>query len=183
MKLRRINNLLSKCSIFIGNCLHGIIFRVARRMAIVFLFIVFLNSPSPSNARSSCNEKVISEAVLNFMKKYHVDGATVLLANQGKIKTCLFGEAVPAKHIPVSEDTIFELGSITKTFTGLILAQSILSDKTQLSEAIEYDSGDILSPALKKITYLELATYTSGLPFNAKDIPYNATDSTKKKLN
>lgn len=101
----------------------------------------------------------------------------MLLATHGKIKTCLFGEAVPTKHIPVSEDTIFELGSITKTFTGLILAESIMSGKTQLSEMIDHDSMTILSPSLGKITYLDLATYTSGLPVNAEYISYNASAS------
>lgn len=176
------------CSVFVTICLNRLIFKqnksinLLNSMTIASLFIVFLNTPIVSNASTTCNEKNISQRMLNFMEKYHIDGATVLIANQGKIQTCLFGDAVPAKHIPVSEDTIFELGSITKTFTGIILAQSIMSGKSQLSDSIDHDSIATLSPTLRKIKYLELATYTSGLPFNAAALPYNVSASMKNQI-
>jgi len=58
-----------------------------------------------SSATASSNEQLISQKVLTFMKKYNIQGAAVLIMNQGKSKIYLFGEAVPAKHAPVTEDT------------------------------------------------------------------------------
>lgn len=149
-----------------------------------FIILVgFLMSiPVFSNATVSFNEQLVTNQMKNFMKKYHIHGAAVLILKHGKIKTYLFGEAVPAKHVPVSDNTIFELGSITKTFTGLILAESILSSKTKFDEPIQRYLETPDSDTIGKITYQQLATYTSGLPFNAELLPYNASDSLKNKV-
>jgi beta-lactamase class C len=145
-------------------------------------FMICLVSTSIfSNAKASSNEDMITQRMTTFMQKYHIHGATVLIASHGKIKAYLFGEAVPTKHIPVSEDTIFELGSITKTFTGLILAENTMSNKVKFAEPIQQDIEGSYSPAIGKITYLELATYTSGLPLNAEGLPYNASASLKNQ--
>ena len=147
------------------------------------IFIGFLLSiPLFSDATVSCNEQLLTNRLLNFMKKFNIHGAAVVIANKGNVRTCLFGEAVPKKHIPVSEETIFELGSITKTFTGLILAKEVISGKIQLDQSIQQDLKIPHANVIEKITYLDLATYTSGLPFNVENLSYNASASLKNQL-
>jgi CubicO group peptidase (beta-lactamase class C family) len=75
------------------------------------------------------------------------------------------------KH-PVNKNTIFEIGSVTKTFTSLLLARMALQYKVSLGDTINKflpDSIDAPSYRGKKITLEELATHTSGLP----EIPSN----------
>ncbi|MCX7116211.1 MAG: serine hydrolase [Gammaproteobacteria bacterium] len=116
------------------------------------------------------------------MKRYHVHGAAMVILSHGKTRTYVFGEAVPAKHIPVTKDTIFELGSVTKTFTGMILAKHIIGGQTQLSEPIQSYLDTPHSKSIGKVTYLQLATHVSGLPFNARRLPYNASASFANRL-
>jgi CubicO group peptidase (beta-lactamase class C family) len=67
---------------------------------------------------------------------------------------------------PVKEDSIFEIGSISKTFTGLILAQMVAQHKVKLDDAVRdlLPPGTVAKPDGMEITLLDLATHRSGLP-------------------
>jgi D-alanyl-D-alanine-carboxypeptidase/D-alanyl-D-alanine-endopeptidase len=68
---------------------------------------------------------------------------------------------------PVTPDTVFGAGSITKVFTALLLAESERLGKVSLSDpAAKYllAADDPAQANLKAITLLSLATHTSGLP-------------------
>lgn len=67
----------------------------------------------------------------------------------------------------VDKDTLFEIGSITKVFTGILLADTVLQKKATLSDPIYMylqEVGVTDDNPIAKITLLELATHTSGLP-------------------
>ncbi len=142
------------------------------------LFIALLiSTPLFSKSTGTINEQFAKNRMLAYMKRYHVHGAAMVIWSHGKAKTYVFGEAVPSKHIPVSKNTIFELGSVTKTFTGMVLANHIISGRTQLSEPIHPYLGGPHSKSIGQVTYLQLATHVSGFPFNARKLPYNASAS------
>ncbi|MFN0164871.1 MAG: serine hydrolase domain-containing protein, partial [Bryobacteraceae bacterium] len=63
-------------------------------------------------------------------------------------------------------DSIFEIGSITKTFTGLALSQMAVSGKARLDEPVRelLPGGVVRKPAGSEITLVDLATHHSGLP-------------------
>ena len=63
-------------------------------------------------------------------------------------------------------DSIYEIGSITKTFTGLLLAQMAAQGKVKLDEPVRelFPAGTIAKPRGQEITLLDLAAQRSGLP-------------------
>jgi CubicO group peptidase (beta-lactamase class C family) len=64
-------------------------------------------------------------------------------------------------------NTVFEIGSITKTFTGILLAEMAERGEVRLNEpvaALLPDSVRTPSRAGREITLLDLATQSSGLP-------------------
>jgi len=67
---------------------------------------------------------------------------------------------------PVKEDSIFEIGSVSKTFTALILADMVEQKKVKLDEPVRelLPAGAVAKPEGKEITLLDLATQHSGLP-------------------
>jgi serine-type D-Ala-D-Ala carboxypeptidase/endopeptidase len=68
----------------------------------------------------------------------------------------------------VDGSTIIEIGSITKIFTALLLADFVQKREVNLSDsASKYLPADLKLPERggKSITLLDLATHTSGLPF------------------
>ncbi|HEY2516411.1 MAG TPA: serine hydrolase domain-containing protein, partial [Polyangiaceae bacterium] len=67
----------------------------------------------------------------------------------------------------VKADSVFEIGSISKTFTGLLLAQMAEQKKVQLDEPVRalLPAGTVAAPASgAEITLLDLSAQRSGLP-------------------
>jgi CubicO group peptidase (beta-lactamase class C family) len=64
-------------------------------------------------------------------------------------------------------DTVFEIGSISKVFTSLLLSEMVLEGEVKLSDPIsKYLPAWVHAPSRngKQITLLDLATHHSGLP-------------------
>jgi serine-type D-Ala-D-Ala carboxypeptidase/endopeptidase len=91
---------------------------------------------------------------------------------------------------PPDGDTVYEIGSITKTFTATLLARAVLSGRVTLTTPVAQLLPDFKIPGRggKEITLGELATQHSGLPrmpsnFLPKDPanPYADYDARKLK--
>ena len=77
------------------------------------------------------------------------------------------GQARKNPSTAPTEDRIFEIGSITKTFTGLLLADMVLKGEIALDDTVVSllpDGVSMPSYEGKEITLLDLATHTSALP-------------------
>ncbi len=63
-------------------------------------------------------------------------------------------------------DSLFEIGSISKTFTGLTLARMVTEGKVRLDEPVRnlLPVGTVSKPEGQEITLLDLTTHHSGLP-------------------
>ncbi len=75
--------------------------------------------------------------------------------------------------------TIFEIGSISKVFTALILADMVSKGEVALDDPAEkYLPAGVKMPERggRKITLLDLATQTSGLPRAPDNMPYGNID-------
>ncbi len=88
----------------------------------------------------------------NYQELTNRQGIVAAVVSSEKSQILTFGSA--------TQDQLFEIGSITKTFTGTLLAQAILEGKLKLSDPIpaEYQKPGSV------ITFQHLATHTSGLP-------------------
>lgn len=78
--------------------------------------------------------------------------------------------------VEVDENTIYEIGSITKVFTGILLAQQVIEGDLELSDAVnDFLPDGIEVPTLNggEITLGNLTDHTSGLP----RMPLNFTPS------
>jgi CubicO group peptidase (beta-lactamase class C family) len=77
-----------------------------------------------------------------------------------------FGRVRPGDQGVPDADTVYEIGSVTKTMTGLLLADAIVAGKAQLDQPVAELLPAYAIPALagQKITVGQLATHFSGLP-------------------
>jgi D-alanyl-D-alanine-carboxypeptidase/D-alanyl-D-alanine-endopeptidase len=98
------------------------------------------------------------------------------------------GHPAPRENIP-PEKVIFEIGSITKVFTSLLLAQAIVEHRVTLDDPISryLPPSVALDPTTAAITLEQLATHTSGLPrmpdnFHPKDQLNPFADYTAENL-
>ena len=75
---------------------------------------------------------------------------------------------------PLNGDTVFEIGSVTKVFSALLLADMVAKKEVALDDpAAKYLPADIKIPERdgRSITLADLATHTSGLPFMPENAP------------
>ena len=78
-----------------------------------------------------------------------------------------WGRLDRAGNREVDGDTVFEIGSATKVFTALLLAQEVEQGKVSLDDPVsKYLPPSVKVPARngRQITLLDLATHTSALP-------------------
>jgi len=88
-----------------------------------------------------------------------IDGHGQRIVAEGK--TALEG------GVAVDGDTVFEIGSVSKVFTGLLLADMVQRGEVKLGDPImRYLPASISAPSRngKQITLLDLALHRSGLP-------------------
>lgn len=72
-----------------------------------------------------------------------------------------------------AEETIFEIGSITKTFTALLLAEMIQGNEVALEDPVtKFVQSD--NQALSRVTLLDLATHTARFPRIPRDLWWRA---------
>ena len=85
-------------------------------------------------------------------------GVVVGVVKHGERRVFAYGTAHP--------DSIYQIGSITKTFTGLLLAQMVVEGKVRLDEPLRelLPAGTVRKPDGREITLRDLATHRSGLP-------------------
>ena len=92
-------------------------------------------------------------------------GIVVAEAQGGQVHYAAAGHPAPRADV-APERIIFEIGSITKVFTSLLLAQAVGEGRAALSDPIaKFLPADLkLDPRVAAITLEQLATHTSGLP-------------------
>jgi CubicO group peptidase (beta-lactamase class C family) len=85
-------------------------------------------------------------------------GVAIGVVRDGQRSVFALGAAKP--------DSVFEIGSITKTFTGLLMARMVEQGKVTPDTPVRklLPSGTVAKPSGREITVLDLVTQHSGLP-------------------
>lgn len=96
-----------------------------------------------------------------------VAALVVGICYRGTTRAFAYGTVRKDGGPPPDEDTLFEIGSITKVFTSTVLAQMTCSGEVRLDDPIQaYLPEEVKAPSRDAVavTLRHLATHTSGLP-------------------
>lgn len=122
--------------------------------------------------RSSVPERTstadrLCAAVVRAAQPY-ATAVTVALAHRGREEVRCHGRLARGPSAPCTPDTVFELGSVSKTFTALLLAAMAARGELALEDPLEHHlPRNWRPPSVRSgepIRLLHLATHTSGLP-------------------
>ena len=116
----------------------------------------------PDTVRSA-----VDEAVLPLVNSYQSVGLVVGVIDQGNRYVLGYGGTSLFGGIAPTGDTVFEIGSITKTFTGVMLAEMVAEGAVSFDAPAEQclpEGASLPSFEGREITLQDLATHTSGLP-------------------
>ncbi len=117
-------------------------------------------------------------------------GIAIGIINEKGTKIINYGKMNVKEIREVTADSLFEIGSITKVFTGILLADMVARGEMKLDDPISlYLPKTVKTPTRngKEITLRDLATHTSALPrmptnFKPKDSKNPFADYTVAQL-
>lgn len=132
--------------------------------------VVLATSIGASHAQTDAVEQAVAAAIDPVMKQYQIPGMAVAVTVDGKHRVYSFGVASRATNKPVTGDTVFEIGSVSKTFTATLGAYAQARGALSLDDpAVRYLPA-LAGSALGGTTLRDLATYTAGgLPLQVPD--------------
>ena len=125
--------------------------------------MIFLLMVAGVEAQKSSPEYIAQE-IQTFMKNHKLPGIAAAFYYKGVPYFINFGQA--NEQTKVTEHTIFEIGSITKSFTATLLAYEVVKGTMKLNGQLsDYLPFVAKHPcALSQVTVEQLATHTSSLP-------------------
>ena len=139
-----------------------------------FLFQPYAGDPVPEKAtvpasRSSASSELdfhIDSIALAYSRKGHTHALAIGVVYDGKTSSYYYGETEKGNKQLPDESTLFEIGSISKTFTATLLAYLAQTGLLSVDDTITRYLPDSVAanPALQRITLQQLANHTSGLP-------------------
>jgi CubicO group peptidase (beta-lactamase class C family) len=119
------------------------------------------------NAQLTELDKKIEAIVQPFMYESKTVGLSIGVLKEGKAYFYNYGETKKENGQIPSSKNLYEIGSITKTFTGILLAEAVVEKKIALNDPVnKYLPKDI--PVIKfgndTLKIVHLSNHTSGLP-------------------
>ncbi|MCD0469683.1 serine hydrolase [Flavobacterium sp. JAS] len=141
----------------------------------ILLFLIGINFSCIAQQNASFSEKQILELMdknaLVLLENSKANSISIGIVKDGKTYTKHYGEIDKGKNNQANNNTVFEVASITKLFTGLLIAQAVLEQKINLNDNIrKYITGSYpnLEYQGKPIRIKDLVSFKTG--FN-KDLP------------
>lgn len=108
----------------------------------------------------------VAEALERGIERDQIRAAVLVSYDNGETDIRTFGRLSDEVDTKPDEKTLFEIGSITKVFTVILIQALVDNDKALWDDPISKHLAelDYASPLVAGITLEELGTHTSGLP-------------------
>ena len=119
-------------------------------------------------------DRAVNAVIGPVMERNNVPGLAVAVSIEGKQHFFNYGVASKASGQKVTKDSIFEIGSISKTFTATLASYACARGALSLSDNASKYWPVLAGSSFDRISLLDLATYTAGgLPLQ---FPADVTD-------
>ena len=105
---------------------------------------------------------VVAHAVQPMMQRYGVPGMAVGVTFEGRSSVYDLGTMSKATGRPIADDTLFEIGSLSKTFTATLAAYAQVEGKLSLTDPASRYVPALRGSSFDKVSLLNLGTHTSG---------------------
>jgi CubicO group peptidase (beta-lactamase class C family) len=145
---------------------HAFVCPHRRRGCLFSLFCVGCRAAAAPDLDDSKTQKQLIDLVTPYLDAGQFVGLSIGVICDGKTKTFHFGKTGQEGSRPTDE-TLYEIGSVTKVFTGVLLADAVVRQAVGLDQAADdlLPKGATMPTAGEKpISLIDLSTHRSGLP-------------------
>ena len=140
----------------------GLTPRLAETLAAALLLAAALSGPAPAQAQAQ--EPSGMDAVVEWYRGAPIVGLTVAIARDGEAPAVrAYGHVDAERRQAATADTVYEIGSITKTFTAALVLKRVEQGRIRLDDPLTRWLPE-LGEAAAGVTVRHLLSHTSGLP-------------------
>jgi len=143
--------------------------KIRAKSLVALLFAIYATTAVSHTADDpqSKIKSAVDTAIQSVMAKDDIPGMAVGITVAGKPYVFCYGMASTE---PVTRDTLFEIGSVTKTFTATLASYAQVSGYLSLSDKTSKYLPSLLESKFGGLTLLNLGTHTpGGLPLQVPD--------------
>jgi beta-lactamase class C len=138
--------------------------------AVLFVLCATTAVSHAANDRQQKIKSAVDMAIRPVMAKYGIPGMAVGVTVAGKPYVFTYGVASTATRQPVTRDTLFEIGSISKTFTATLATYAQVTGHLSLSDKTSQYLPTLQGRPFGSVSLLNLGTHTpGGLPLQVPD--------------
>ncbi|MBV4455802.1 MULTISPECIES: class C beta-lactamase [Pseudomonas] len=130
---------------------------IARHSTALALCLVAGNCLAAPDLRA-----VVDASVEPLMQQQSIPGLVVGVVKDGKTAYFSYGVASKDTRQPVSENTLFEIGSVSKTFTATLAGYAVATGNLTLSDPASRYLPALRGSPFEHISVLNLGTYSAG---------------------
>jgi beta-lactamase class C len=144
----------------------------AQRFALAVLFVLCATTAvsHAANDRQAKIKRTVDMAIRPLITKYGIPGMAVGVTVAGKPYVFTYGVASTKTRQPVTSDTLFEIGSISKTFTATLASYGQVTGHLSLSDKTSQYLPALQGSPFGNVSLLNLGTHTpGGLPLQVPD--------------
>ena len=133
--------------------------------------LLFATTPAiAGEAPADRLKALVDAAVQPVMKANDIPGLAVAISLKGEPHYFSYGLASKEDGRRVTPETLFEIGSVSKTFTATLACYALAQDKMRLDDRASQHWPALQGSRFDGISLLDLATYTAGgLPLQFPD--------------
>lgn len=128
---------------------------------------------APAAAQAVDEDRVraaVDAAIIPLMSRHDIPGMAVALSVEGQAYVFNFGVSSSQARKPVTDDTLFEIGSVSKVFTATLAAYAHATGKLAMDDHPSRYVPELKGAPIDRATLLHLGTYTAGdLPLQFPD--------------
>lgn len=156
------------------------------RLLLIGLLLIFLCIRSQAQSKHIASQRIfLIDKVLQNYPAASQFAVAVVQNGETRYYGAVFKDGRPLAV--QNQDSVFEIGSISKVFTATLLAQAVLTGQVKLKDNIQEACNCQLKDQ-QEITYESLANHTAGLPRLPSNLrlgevdptnPYSAYDESK----
>jgi len=145
--------------------------RAKRLPAALFLILgALIAGGHAADDRQSRIQSAVDRAIGPVMAQYRIPGVAVGIAAAGETYVFSYGVASTETSQPVTPNTLFEVGSISKTFTATLASYAQVSGYLSWSDPTSKYLPILRGSKFGAVSLLHLATHTpGGLPLQVPD--------------
>jgi beta-lactamase class C len=128
-------------------------------MTLISILLLPAVSYGESKLKIESTVKLIAK---ELMEKHKIPGMAIGIVKEGEASSFTYGLASVDVKSKVTDNTLFEVGSVSKTFTGALASYAHIKKIISLSDETSKYWPSLIKTPFDRISLLNLGTYTAG---------------------